>query len=71
MIERFLVAIQRLMAGVFGVLVMFGFLISLVIWGWRNPETLQALVGKLADALVSLISWLSDQLVRALDEGGN
>ena len=71
MMERFLVAVQRLMAGVFGVVVMFGFLIGLVIWGWRNPETLQALVGKLADAAVSLISWLSDQIVGALDEGGS
>jgi hypothetical protein len=71
MIDRFLAAIQRGIAGVLGILILAALLVGLVIWGRDNPEALQALVGKLVDAAVSLISWLSDQLVRALDQGGD
>jgi len=71
MIDRFLVGIQRLIASMIGVLVMFALLVGLVIWARNNPAALQALVGKLADAAVSLVAWLSDLLVRSLDQGGN
>lgn len=71
MIERFLVGVQRLLASVIGVLVMFGLLIGLVIWARNDPAALQALVAKLVNAAVSLISWLLDMLVRSLDQGGN
>ncbi len=71
MIERFLIGVQRILASVIGVLVMFGLLIGLVIWARNDPAALQALVGKLVDAAVSLISWLSDLIVRSLDKGGN
>lgn len=71
MIDRFLAAVQRGIAGAIGILVLAALLVGLVIWGRNNPQALQALVGKLVDAAVSLISWLSDQLVRALDQGGD
>lgn len=71
MIDRFLVGIQRLIANMIGVLVMFALLVGLVIWARNNPAALQELVGKLVDAIVSLVSWLSDLLVRSLDQGGN
>jgi hypothetical protein len=67
MIDRFLAGIQRGIAGVIGVLVLFALLIGLVIWARDNPQALQVLVGKLVDAVVSLVSWLCDLIVRALD----
>ena len=70
MIDRFLVGLQRILASVLGVLVMFGLLIGLVIWGTNNPEALQALVGKLVDAAVSLIEWLCELIIRAVEQDG-
>lgn len=70
MIERFLVGVQRAIAGVLGILVLFGLLIGLVLWARNDPEALRALVAKLVDAAVSLISWLCDLIVRALDQAG-
>lgn len=71
MIDRFLAAVQRGIAGAIGILILAALLVGLVIWGRNNPQALQALVGKLVDAAVSLVSWLSDQLVRALDRSGD
>jgi hypothetical protein len=71
MIERFLAAVQRGIAGLIGILILVALLVGLVFWARNNPEALQALVGKLVDAAVSLISWLSDQIVKALDQGGD
>jgi hypothetical protein len=70
MIDRFLAGIQRGIAGVIGVLVLFALLVGLVIWARDNPQALQVLVGKLVDAVVSLVSWLCDLIVRALDRAG-
>jgi hypothetical protein len=70
MIDRFLAGIQRGIAGVIGILVLFALLIGLVIWARDNPQALQVLVGKLVDAVVSLVSWLCDLIVRALDRSG-
>jgi hypothetical protein len=70
MIDRFLAGIQRGIAGVIGVLVLFALLVGLVIWARDNPQALQVLVGKLVDAVVSLVSWLCDLIVRALDRPG-
>lgn len=70
MIDRFLAGIQRGIAGVIGILVLFALLIGLVIWGRDNPQALQVLVGKLVDAVVSLVSWLCDLIVSALDRSG-
>jgi len=70
MIDRFLAGIQRGLAGVIGVLVLFALLVGLVIWARDNPQALQVLVGKLVDAVVSLVSWLCDLIVRALDRAG-
>jgi len=70
MIDRFLAGIQRGIAGVIGVLVLFALLVGLVIWARDNPQALQVLVGKLVDAVVSLVSWLCDLIVRALDQAG-
>ena len=71
MIDRFLAAVQRGMAGVLGILILFALLIGLVIWARDNPEALQELVGKLVDAVVSLIVWLCDLIVRALEQDGD
>lgn len=71
MIERFLAAVQRGIAGLIGVLVLVAFLIGLVFWARDNPDALQALVGKLVEVVVSLVSWLCDQIVEALDRGGD
>lgn len=71
MIERFLIGLQRMLASVIGVLVLFALLIGLVIWARNDPAALQALVGKVVNAAISLIAWLSDALVRSLDKGGN
>ena len=70
MIDRFLAGIQRGIAGVIGILVLFALLIGLVVWARDNPHALQVLVGKLVDAVVSLVSWLCDLIVRALDRSG-
>jgi hypothetical protein len=70
MIDRFLAGIQRGIAGVIGILVLFALLIGLVIWARDNPQALQVLVGKLVDAVVSVVSWLCDLIVRALDRSG-
>jgi hypothetical protein len=70
MIDRFLASVQRGIAGVIGILVLFALLVGLVIWAKNDPQALQALVGKLVDATVSLISWLCDLIVRALDQAG-
>ena len=70
MIDRFLAGIQRGIAGVIGVLVLFALLVGLIIWAKDNPQALQVLVGKLVDAVVSLVSWLCDLIVRALDRAG-
>ena len=74
MIDRFLAAVQRGIAGVIGILILFALLVGLVIWAKNDPEAVQALVGKLVgklvQAVVSLISWLSDLIVHALDQGG-
>jgi len=70
MIDRFLAGIQRGIAGVIGVLVLFALLVGLVTWARDNPQALQVLVGKLVDAVVSLVSWLCDLIVRALDRAG-
>ena len=70
MIDRFLAGIQRGIAGVIGILVLFALLIGLVVWARDNPHALQVLVGKLVDAVVSLVSWLCDLIVRALDQAG-
>ena len=71
MIERFLVGVQRAIAGVVGILVLFGLLVGLVLWGANDPEGLRALVGKLVDAAVALITWLCDLIVRTLDQAGD
>jgi len=70
MIDRFLAGIQRGIAGVIGILVLFALLVGLVIWARDNPQALQVLVGKLADAVVSLVSWLCELIVRALERAG-
>jgi hypothetical protein len=70
MIDRFLAGIQRGIAGVIGILVLFALLVGLVIWARDNPQALQVLVGKLVDAVVSLVSWLCDLIVRALERAG-
>jgi hypothetical protein len=71
MIDRFLAAVQRGVAGVIGILVLFALLVGLVVWAKNDPEALQVLVGKLVEAVVSLVSWLCDLIVRALDQGGD
>jgi hypothetical protein len=71
MIDRFLATIQRGLAGVIGILVLFALLVGLVIWARNDPAELQALVGKLVEAVVSLVAWLCDLIIRALDKGGN
>jgi hypothetical protein len=71
MIERFLIGVQRAIAGVVGILVLFALLVGLVLWGSNDPEALQALVGKLVDAAVALITWLCDLIVRTLDGAGD
>lgn len=70
MIERLLVGIQRAIAGVLGILVLFGLLVGLVIWARNDPQALQALVGKLVDAAVAIITWLCDLIVSTLDKAG-
>jgi hypothetical protein len=69
-IDRFVAAVQRGIAGVIGILILFALLVGLVIWAKNDPAALQALVGKLVQAVVSLVSWLCDLIVRALDQGG-
>jgi hypothetical protein len=71
MIERFLIGVQRAIAGVVGILVLFALLVGLVLWGSNDPEGLQALVGKLVEAAVALITWLCDLIVRTLDGAGD
>ena len=70
MIDRFLAGVQRLIAGVIGILILFGLLVGLVIWARNDPQALQALVAKLVDAAVALVTWLCDLLVSALDKAG-
>lgn len=71
MIDRFLAAVQRGIAGLIGILILVALLVGLVVWARNHPEALQALVGRLVEAAVSLVSWLCDQIVRALDQGGD
>jgi hypothetical protein len=71
MIERFLIGVQRAIAGVVGILVLFALLVGLVLWGSNDPEGLQALVGKLVEAAVALVTWLCDLIVRTLDQAGD
>jgi hypothetical protein len=71
MIDRFVAAVQRGIAGAIGILIMFALLVGLVMWVKNDPDALQALVGKLVQAVVSLVSWLCDLIVRALDQGGD
>jgi hypothetical protein len=71
MIDRFVAAVQRGIAGVIGILILFALLVGLVMWANNDPDALQALVGKLVQAVVSLVSWLCDLIVRALDQGGD
>jgi hypothetical protein len=71
MIDRFVAAVQRGIAGVIGILILFALLVGLVMWAKNDPDALQALVSKLVQAVVSLISWLCDLIVRALDQGGD
>lgn len=70
MIERFLYAVQRMIAGVVGIVVLFALLAGLVLWAKTHPEALQALAGKLVDAVVWLVSWLADLVVSALSRAG-
>jgi len=70
MIDRFLAGVQRGITDVIGILVLFALLIDLVIWTRNNPHALQMLIDKLVDAVVSLVSWLCDLIVRALDRSG-
>jgi len=71
MIERFLIGVQRAIAGVLGILVLFALLVGLGLWARNDPEALRALVGRLVDAAVALITWLCDLIVRTLDQGGS
>ena len=71
MIDRFVAAVQRGIAGVIGILILFALLVGLVMWAKNDPDALQVLVGKLVQAVVSLVSWLCDLIVRALDQGGD
>ena len=71
MIERFLIGVQRAIAGVVGILVLFALLVGLVLWGSNDPDGLQALVGKLVEAAVALVTWLCDLIVRTLDGAGD
>jgi uncharacterized iron-regulated membrane protein len=70
MIERFLYAVQRTIAGVVGIVVLFALLAGLVLWLKAHPEALEALAGKLVDAVVWLVSWLADLVVTALSRAG-
>ena len=70
MIDRFLAGVQRVIAGVMGILILFGLLVGLVIWARNDPQALQALVGKLVDAAVALVTWLCDLIISALDKAG-
>ena len=70
MIERFLYAVQRAIAGVVGIVVLFALLAGLVLWAKAHPEALETLAGKLVDAVVWLISWLADLVVSALSKAG-
>ena len=70
MIERLLVGIQRAIAGVMGILILFGLLIGLVLWARNDPEALEALVSKLVDAAVAVVTWLCDLIIHALDKAG-
>jgi uncharacterized iron-regulated membrane protein len=70
MIERFLYAVQRALAGVVGIVVLFALLAGLVLWAKAHPEALEALAGKLVDAVVWLVSWLADLIVSALSKAG-
>ena len=71
MIERFMLGVQRAIAGAVGILVLFALLVGLVLWGSNDPDGLQALVGKLVEAAVAVITWLCDLLIRTLDQAGD
>lgn len=71
MIDRLLAAVQRGIAGVIGVLILFGLLVGLVIWARSDPDAVQALVGKLVEAVVSIVTWLCDLVIRTLGGAGN
>jgi hypothetical protein len=71
MIDRLLAAVQRGIAGVIGVLILFGLLIGLVIWARSDPDAVQALVGKLVEAVVCIVTWLCDLVIRTLDGAGD
>lgn len=70
MIERFLYAVQRTIAGAIGIVVLFAVLAGLVLWAKAHPDSLQALAGKLVDAVVWLVSWLADLFASALSQAG-
>ena len=70
MIERFVYAVQRLIAGAVGIVVMFALLVGLVLWAKANPQALEALAGKAVDAIVWFISWLAGLISSALSLAG-
>ena len=70
MIERFLYAVQRSIAGVLGSVLLFALLAGRVLWAKSNPQALEALAGKIVDAVVWLASWLAGLVASALPQAG-
>lgn len=70
MIERFLYAVQRTIVGAIGIVVLFAVLAGLVLWAKTHPDSLEALAGKLVDALIWLVSWLANLFASALSSAG-
>lgn len=70
MIERFLYALQRSIAGLVGIVVLFALLAGLVMWAKAHPEALEELAGKAVDAVVWLVSWLAGLISSALSQAG-
>lgn len=70
MIERFLAGVQRMVAGVIGILLLVGLLIGLVAWARSDPEGLKELAAKVVDAVVAFISWLADLIAGIVDGSG-
>lgn len=70
MIERFVYALQRMLAGAMGIVVLFALLAGLVMWAKTHPDSLEALAGKLIDAVVWLVTWLANLVASTLSSAG-
>ena len=70
MIERFLMGIQRMIAGVIGIVLLLGLLVGLVAWVRSDPEGLKELAVTVIDGVIAFFRWLFHLITSIVDGAG-